>query len=115
MGADADAARHVLESPAIQNSMVAAYIVDEGGDFVLGWDEIEADLKGMLSDGETVLVNIAYALYSGQSDPLLEGRYTGPAFAALRWLDADHFRIVLEALAIKRGMTVRVVTSEETT
>lgn len=112
MGADADAARHVLESPAIQNSRVAAYVGDE-----ILWHEIKAQLEGTLSDGETTLVNIAHALYSAQPGLLLgddEGLVDGPTFASLQWLDADHFRIVLEALAIKRGMTVSFVTSEET-
>jgi hypothetical protein len=83
------AIRHVLTAPAIA-SRTAPHLREDGID--LAGLEIE---RATMSDGEALLVRIAFELWHG------EKRVGLPELT--RRLDARSFRRVVEALAIARG------------
>jgi len=107
-----DAARHVLESPALLQSRVVGYFaVSAEGELTVRWDDIYSDLKGTLSSHEETLVNFAAALMAGTGGTgnafLSNGQY-GPYASSLAHLDDEHAARVLEALAISRGFRISV-------
>lgn len=110
-----DAMRHVLESPAIQQSGLTAYLsTDDDGFFHVDWQGLE-ELGPTLSTGEVVLVNTAHALYSGQGEPFIKRDdllFGNRLPTVWRFLDDEHYIRVLEAMAIKRGMHAVVQRTE---
>ena len=105
-----DAARHLLESPALLKSPVIDYFaVDADGGLTVRWVDLYNDLKGTLSGGEEVLVNFACSLYNdGTRVAFLDDADFGPFPSSLALVDDEHAGRILEALAISRGFRISV-------
>lgn len=60
--------------------------------------------EAALSDGELVLINCAFALWSGRSEAFVGEAIHSPTIPhILQWLDSDGVARVLQAIGLKRS------------